>query len=155
MKNLKKYISEHIRYEKSTGLIFWKKEPGIGIKNIKDRRAGTTRLTKYDRYFRVKLLNKKYLVHRVIWLLEYGVFPSGTLDHINGDRSDNRIENLREVSHFDNMQNRENKRLGKNIGVLRIRKSWGYRIQKNGKTKIKSGFKTEQDAVRAREGAFA
>lgn len=72
------------------------------------RRAGST-----DKggYTRVKINGKTYLEHRLVWLLHKGVWPTGQLDHINGDRSDNRIENLREAS---NGQNRANSKVNKN-----------------------------------------
>ena len=44
-------------------------------------------------------------VHRIVWALCYNELPSQTVDHINGDRLDNRIENLRDVSQSDNMLN--------------------------------------------------
>lgn len=54
----------------------------------------------------VKVKNKCYLVHRIIWLLTYGEFPKFDIDHINGIRTDNKIENLRECKSFENAQNR-------------------------------------------------
>jgi len=45
------------------------------------------------------------LMHRAIWVWHYGCFPTMTIDHINGDKSDNRIENLREVSDRENKLN--------------------------------------------------
>ena len=58
-------------------------------------------------YLRVNLDGKKYYVHRLAWFYVHGVLPNGQIDHINGDRSDNRIANLREAT---NKQNQENRR---------------------------------------------
>lgn len=55
-----------------------------------------------------------YFAHRVIWLLAHGEWPSADVDHINGDRSDNRLVNLRSVSRAEN---------GKNQGIPRNNKS--------------------------------
>ena len=56
-------------------------------------------------YLQVRAGNKKkYLVHRIIWLHVYGYWP-GLLDHINRDKTDNRIANLREVSMSENLLN--------------------------------------------------
>lgn len=59
-------------------------------------------------YLRVNLDGKKYYVHRLAWFYIHGVLPNGQIDHINGDRSDNRIANLREAT---NKQNSENRRI--------------------------------------------
>lgn len=59
-------------------------------------------------YTRVNLDGKKYYVHRLAWLYVYGVQPNGQIDHINGDRSDNRIANLREATNKQNQENRRN-----------------------------------------------
>jgi len=56
-------------------------------------------------YSLVAIDNKTYKVHRVIWLWHHGYLPEHGIDHINRNRSDNKIENLREVSHVCNMRN--------------------------------------------------
>jgi len=53
----------------------------------------------------VCILGKKYLEHRLAWFYVHGKWPSLEIDHINGDRSDNRLANLRDISHADNMRN--------------------------------------------------
>src|SRR3546814_1788886 len=45
------------------------------------------------------------LAHRVAWAIHYGEWPNGQIDHINGDPSDNRIANLRDVSALENARN--------------------------------------------------
>lgn len=59
-----------------------------------------------DGYRHAKVIEHSYKLHRVAWLLFYGVWPEGDLDHINGDRTDNRIANLRIVNREDNGKNR-------------------------------------------------
>jgi hypothetical protein len=49
---------------------------------------------------------KKHLIHRLVWLYHYGEMPT-QIDHINGNRSDNRIENLRECTYSQNHGNRK------------------------------------------------
>jgi hypothetical protein len=74
-----------------------------GSKSLKDKPVGNLNTTGA---LQVKVNSKCYLVHRVIWLLTYGEFPKFDIDHINGIRTDNRIENLRECKSFENAQNR-------------------------------------------------
>lgn len=59
-------------------------------------------------YRMMRIGRRKYLVHRVAWLLCYGEWPPSNMqiDHINGDRSDNRIENLRLCTQSQNNVNR-------------------------------------------------
>ena len=73
-------------------------------------------------YFKVNYASTNIKAHRLIWMLHYGYTPI-MLDHINGNKTDNRIENLREVTNRENAQNRQIHREGKPPGVyLRKRK---------------------------------
>ena len=49
-------------------------------------------------YRRIRVKRKKYMAHRLIWMYFNGSFPSGEIDHVDGDKLNNRIENLRDVS---------------------------------------------------------
>lgn len=64
-------------------------------------------MTSFDKKgYRVgKIDNYPIKVHRLIWAITKGEWPNGDLDHINGNKSDNRIENLRVVTHAENMRN--------------------------------------------------
>lgn len=56
-------------------------------------------------YLMCMLLRQKFKVHQIVWLLKTGEFPSKPIDHINRNRRDNRIENLRLAEDIENMQN--------------------------------------------------
>lgn len=66
---------------------------------------GPIRTADSNGYYKVEFNYKKYLVHRVVWLLEFGYFPENQIDHINRDRTDNRVCNLRQVSPQCNARN--------------------------------------------------
>ena len=93
-------------------------------------------------YVKIKINGREYSAHRLAWLYVYGSFPEAQIDHINQDKSDNRIGNLRKATAPQNQQNvgvrkdnssgfagvRWNKQLGKwvaNIRVHGIRKHLG------------------------------
>ncbi len=57
-------------------------------------------------YIQIGINSKLYLAHRLAWLHFHGSWPKQFLDHANGNRTDNRIANLREASRVDNNRNR-------------------------------------------------
>ncbi len=90
-----------LSYDHLTGALHWRK-----------RRAGTMHSNllagsiAHDGYLTIKVLGKTYRAHRLAWTLHYGVHPTKQIDHCNGIRSDNRIENLREATQSKNNANR-------------------------------------------------
>lgn len=88
-----------LRYDKDTGKLYWS-VPNNGRIKV-GQEVGT--VTK-DGYRRFMYKGKPYLVHRVIWFIEYGSWPS-IIDHINRDKLGNRIENLREDTYSQNRYN--------------------------------------------------
>ncbi|UAT28112.1 HNH endonuclease [Aeromonas phage PZL-Ah8] len=67
--------------------------------------TGTTKQGYKLVQFRINYYQYKYLAHHVAWFFTYGYWPS-EIDHINRDRTDNRIVNLREVTRSENLRNR-------------------------------------------------
>lgn len=95
---------------------------------------------------------KQYYQHRLVWLHVHGSWPDGPIDHINGNRGDNRIENLR-VATFS--QNQHNRKKTKNktamTGAYKSSKgaTWYSTIMVENKKHYLGTFKTEDDAAKA------
>lgn len=94
IERLRKILS----YDPETGVFRW----------TSGERAGTvaSSLNATTGYVRIRALGKQFLAHRLAWAFVNGAKPSGCLDHINCDKTDNRIENLREATVSQNMHNR-------------------------------------------------
>lgn len=87
----------------------WKVDIYVGkTKNRKAISAGQEAgcLNKVSNYYQVRLNRTTYKVHRVIWALHYGECGAEQIDHINGIKTDNKIENLRLVDAFINAKNK-------------------------------------------------
>ena len=109
-------------------------------------------------YREVNVNNQSYKEHRAIWMWYTGKLPSKYLDHINGDRTDNRVFNLRECTHQQNCQNRTSANYAKTskyIGVSRYNKSekWTALIGVNNKQINLGRFNSEEDAYQAYRNA--
>lgn len=108
-----KQVRELLSYCPHTGEVSWRV---CGTGRRKDRKAGTKTS---GGYIRVGVLGKSYMVHRLAWLLHYGQWPNGLIDHANGIRDDNRIVNLRDVTRRGNAQNRKSHK-DKLHGIARV-----------------------------------
>jgi hypothetical protein len=89
-------------------------------------------------YLQVTIQRKKYLIHRIVFLMHYGYLPD-EIDHINNTPTDNRIENLREATRLQNCHNQKmttkNKTGAKNVIWINKRKKWRVAMRINGKAK--------------------
>ncbi len=124
-------------------------EPELGIvKNKKGDKVGSYTQT----YGRLTYKGKTYKISRLAFLLTYGYWPKGEVDHINGDKHDDRFTNLRECSRKDNAKNRGtyvNNSLGVKGVYLDRGKYIRAKIQKDGKPFNLGTFKTVEEAKAA------
>lgn len=104
-------------------------------------------------YLQGSLFDRRYKAHRVIWLMVHGYWPKG-VDHINGDRSDNRLCNLREASQRENCRNRRPMR-DIPLGVYRSGRKWKATIGHHtyGEQTHLGTFATMEEAAAARKSA--
>lgn len=100
-------------------------------------------------YYRVRLFGREFKSHRLAWLLTYGVWPTGEIDHINGVPGDNRLVNLRDVTTAENGQNRtkamRNSSTGL-LGVIPLGKRFVAKIGHRGTQRNLGTFDTPEEA---------
>ena len=137
----------HDIFEYREGKLFWK---NVKCNRVKvEREAGHLNRNGY-RY--VMFNGKRYFAHRLIWLMQYGYIPDG-IDHINGNRSDNRIENLRAASVSENSMNakkRSDNTSGiKGVSLDKRSGKWLARCTVAGKKNHIGLFKNINDAAEA------
>lgn len=101
----KELLHSLFTYEAETGNLIWKTNTGTAKAGsiagyIKNKGANYSNGYRY-----IRVNSRDYPAHRLVWLFHNGRFPSKYIDHINTIRDDNRIENLRDVSHAENMLN--------------------------------------------------
>ena len=106
-------------------------------------------------YLVYNILGRQFKVHRLIWLLETGEWPTGIIDHSDGVKNNNRFDNLKDTTQKVNCNNPNNTIRSDNVsgtkGVSWDNKvnKWCVRIQKEGKYKFIGYFKDKSKAVEA------
>lgn len=133
------YLKECFDYIFSTGELIWRDRPPHHFKGEGSCRAFIKKHAgkvaghyhSINGYLEVRLDGKLYKGHRIIWKLLTGVDPENMLDHISGDVSDNRIENLRVASAKENARNASKGvavGLSQYKGVFLVRGKWVSQI---------------------------
>ena len=126
------YLNAVLEYR--DGFLFWKERVALCL------REGSKAGTKHDKtgYMRIQIKRKQYMVHRVIFLMHHGYMPV-MVDHIDGNNTNNKIENLRGVSASQNSMNSKirvtNTSGFKNVYWNTHAKRWGVVLKINGKIK--------------------
>jgi hypothetical protein len=129
-------------YDPNTGLF-------SRLVKISNQDVGSIAGTKGSRgHIQIHINYRKHQAHRLAWLYVTGIWPTQHLDHVNGDRTDNRICNLRIASARMNACNREAHREGKLFGCsfAHDRNKWRAYISVNGKILNLGQYNTEQEA---------
>ena len=131
-------------------------ETGLFISTTTGRKVGTP-VKRW--YLSIKFEGHSYRAHRVAWLITYGKWPDGLLDHINGITSDNSIKNLREATISQNAFNAKkglaNRSGEKGVAWNSKKNRWEARVFANGKIRFRRFFNDFNEACKRVRSARA
>lgn len=125
---------------------------GLFARRVKTNNAvliGVRAGSKVNGYIFIKIFGIRYAAHRLAWLLVYGIWPIGRIDHINRIGSDNRIANLREATASQNTANsacRSDNDSGLKGVALHTSGRWRARCRVNGVAHHLGMFDTKEEA---------
>lgn len=149
--------SERLRptIDELKALLAYDPETGIVTYRVKRYRKNAGDLAGFQsgEYLCIGINQFDYKLHRVAWALHYGEWPSLEIDHINGNGSDNRIVNLRNVTHAQNLKNRKNAKNNttglKGVFYCKRDKTWSSKIRVDYQWKCLGTFQTKEEAAEA------
>lgn len=111
MQLTKEYLLWLFHYDRENGKLYWKNHWAFNrAQALIGNEVGVIENTGY---LTVGINYKRYYIHRIIWFIEKGSLPKQFIDHVNGDKKDNRVENLRLVDNRKNQQNQKKHREGR------------------------------------------
>ena len=138
-------------YCPETGVLRWKeRDTAARGRNAKyaGKIAGNVH---HSGYVRVRIDNVDYMAHRLAWAIYYERWPTLQIDHINRNRTDNRITNLREVTHVENNCNKDPRCDGKskykNVIWHSATGRWRVRFRRGGREHNFGSYTCEEEAA--------
>lgn len=141
-------FEEYLDYNPDTGYFTIKKgRPGSKFK-VGDRAESK------GKYLRLTLQGKTYQAQNVAWFLTYGAWPEGIVDHINRDKHDNRIENLRDATYSINNSNKPSRYSHGFKGLKKVGSRWRVQKSVEGKTKLFASTECLGKALKAQKEVF-
>jgi len=138
-------LRELLDYDPETGIFEWR---ASGRGRRLDRSAGRIGTQGYRVIF---VDRNEQGAHRLAWLYVHGEWPAREVDHINGVRDDNRIANLRDVSHSENQHNRHGAPRNNTTGFVGVtyipeKRKYVAGIKVGGRRRHLGLFKTPEEA---------
>lgn len=137
-------VKDLLDYDPKTGNFIWKLSVS---KNKAGTPAGSIRK---DGYVKIQINRRPIKAHRIAWAIHYNQWPDEEIDHINGDRSDNSIVNLRLATRDQNNHNRRPQKGSSNYKGVQWHKSakkWIARAYQDGVRRHLGVFNTEKEAA--------
>jgi hypothetical protein len=158
-------LAQVLRYEPETGKLFWRKRHADTFKSFKAAKRWNTRYSGKEAftsfssggYMKGFVFSVAFKAHRVIWAIQTSSWPASDVDHINGERADNRWANLRLATRSENLKNAKSRQGASSsyLGVYRDkrRQKWCARITASGKRICLGSFSCEAEAARTYDAA--
>lgn len=143
-------LLDHMDYSPTSGELIWLKPTTRRVK------VGDSVGSLHSKgYLHTSFLGQKYFCHILVWFYVYGIWPTSKLDHEDGDRTNNRISNLRLATTTQNAQNAKAHRdnLCGFKGVRKCRAKYAARIRVNGESIHLGSFPTAEEAAKAYDSA--
>jgi hypothetical protein len=135
---------KRLDYDRESGVFVWRDGPRKGM--VAGRMIGP--------YWALSIGKRNYSAHRVAWLMHYGEWPKGEIDHRNQIKTDNRIDNLRDTTKSRNMHNVASARRDSASGLRGVgwhisSQRWRAQLCVNGKRVHLGNFLTKEEAFDA------
>lgn len=155
-------LRQLLHYDPETGKWHWLERPRDMFPTDRSWKTWNSRFAGHEAFtaslagYRVSdVLDCQLYCHRAVWAWVHGRWPTDQIDHINGDRADNRLANLREVSAADNKRNSKLSRSNTSgrVGVCKASDYWQAYIGGGENREDLGRFDRFEDAVAAREAA--
>jgi hypothetical protein len=130
-----------LKYDPQTGFFAWLADRG------RKPTAGKIAGHRQPKSWVIRVDGRLYGANRLAWLFMHGTWPAQVIDHINGNPHDNRIENLRDVSHTVNLQNQRKANCDSQTGLLGVspfQDRFAAHIKVNGRVKYLGLFSTAE-----------
>lgn len=141
------YLKHLLYYDPKTGIFQWR------LNTINTKPGMIAGHTTTRGYLGIGIEGKSYPLHRIAWKYVYGFDPKESIDHKNGVKKDNRICNLREASHMENIRNRKRLKSYGFKGVSPSDKKFRATMWFNNKSLYLGLFSNPEDAARAYDEA--
>ena len=149
-------LKKSVIYSPDTGRFVWLSKPDTSRENRRwnTRYSGTPAIESLTRrgYLCGRFMGKSILAHRLVWAFEVGNLPEFGIDHVNGCKTDNRFDNLRDVNQLMNNKNTSVRRDNTSgcSGVVRSGIGWAARIDVDGNRHHLGSFDDIESAIEVR-----